>query len=1051
MPVPGICGGLCGHFPGHREALEEVFGAGVWKMSQVIADLYELKTQIGAGGGGVVYLGRHIRLEKDIVLKADKRSLAASTETLRREVDMLKGLSQTYIPQVYDFVQEDGVVYTVMDYIPGESINKLLDRGEKLPQVQVIKWACQLLEALEYLHGRPPHGILHGDIKPANIMLQPDGNVCLIDFNIALALGEDGAVKVGFSHGYASPEHYGADYVSARRMAWQKTRMGENKKKSTLRWGSTRSPEGIRESTGVERIPTSTDMEPKKLPVDTGSEATETMPAVSGEEQTETVSVVPGDMETETMPAGSGSSSHAGDTGSMKNAVLLDVRSDIYSLGATLYHMLSGRRPAGDAGSVEPLTHQDCSPAVAAIIARAMSPVPENRYQTAAQMREAFLSLWVTDGRVKRHRRHMIASATVISLLFLAGGGCAFVGMKQMEQRQAALAMAEYSHNALDQGNVSLAVSQAMQAIPTGNSIWEAPVTAQAQKALSDALGVYDLKDGFKSVGTLELPGAPFDLVLSPEGTRLAVVYGYETAVYDLDSLSKITVLPVQPSALSDCLFTDENHVVYADPQGITLYDLEAQEVVWTGEAATTLSVSGDGSTVAAVDRDGGYAMVYNVADGSERARCSFHGQHMAVAANDVFADPKNAVFTLNEDGSLLAVSFSQGGLTVFDMQNSANDIILYEKSKFHYFQGGFCGKYFAYTAFGDTACFGLVDTVEAIYIGTMESREPFSLQADKRGIYLGSGNVLAEVDPGSLTEREVAYTGILGMSNFVADRTYALVATEDNCFSFYNAGAYLMGKESGNQNADFLALSGEYAVVGNRTEKLLRILHLESHADAQLASYDARCDHQEARVSGNGKTVMLFGYQAFWIYDRNGKLLAEEELPDADHIYDQQFRKEGEDSWLEVIWYDGTRRFYSATDGTVLFEERGQAPDKDLYEEFVVGEYRIASGLHEAPIVYDLDSGRKLAVLEAEGYLTYVTELEGNLITEYIDTEGKRYGVLLNKKFEPIAYLPGLCDVTEDMLVFDDGAGNLRGSHLYSLKELVSLGEAYLMKKERD
>ena len=188
-------------------------------MSQIIAGVYEIQNKIGAGGGGVVYLGRHLRLDKPVVLKADKRTLAAGIETLRREVDMLKGLSQTYIPQVYDFVQEDGVVYTVMDYIEGESLDKLLARGQRPAQPEVIRWADQLLQALVYLHGQPPYGILHGDIKPANIMLRPGGDVCLIDFNIALALGEDGAVKVGFSRGYASPEHYGADYIRQNRPA----------------------------------------------------------------------------------------------------------------------------------------------------------------------------------------------------------------------------------------------------------------------------------------------------------------------------------------------------------------------------------------------------------------------------------------------------------------------------------------------------------------------------------------------------------------------------------------------------------------------------------------------------------------------------------------------------------------------------------------------------------------------------------------------------------------------------------------------------------------
>ena len=153
-------------------------------MASVIAGIYEIQEQIGAGGGGIVYMGRHVRLDKKIVLKADKRKLGTKPEILRREVDMLKDLSHTYIPQVYDFVQEDGVVYTVMDFIDGESLDRVLKREEVPTQPQVIHWACQILEALVYLHGQPPYGILHGDIKPANIMRKPNGDICLIDYNI---------------------------------------------------------------------------------------------------------------------------------------------------------------------------------------------------------------------------------------------------------------------------------------------------------------------------------------------------------------------------------------------------------------------------------------------------------------------------------------------------------------------------------------------------------------------------------------------------------------------------------------------------------------------------------------------------------------------------------------------------------------------------------------------------------------------------------------------------------------------------------------------------
>ena len=103
-------------------------------MSQIIADIYEIDGKIGSGGGGIVYLGRHLRLQKPVVLKADKRTLNTKREALRREVDMLKNLSHSYIPQVYDFVQDNGVVYTVMDYIEGESLDKVLKRGEKIAQ-----------------------------------------------------------------------------------------------------------------------------------------------------------------------------------------------------------------------------------------------------------------------------------------------------------------------------------------------------------------------------------------------------------------------------------------------------------------------------------------------------------------------------------------------------------------------------------------------------------------------------------------------------------------------------------------------------------------------------------------------------------------------------------------------------------------------------------------------------------------------------------------------------------------------------------------------------
>lgn len=128
-----------------------------------------------------------------------------------------------------------------------------------------------------------------------------------------------------------------------------------------------------------------------------------------------------------------------------------------------------------------------------------------------------------------------------------------------------------------------------------------------------------------------------------------------------------------------------------------------------------------------------------------------------------------------------------------------------------------------------------------------------------------------------------------------------------------------------------------------------------------------------------------------------------------------------------------------------MLSQESGEAPKKDLYEEFITESYRVASSLHEAPVVYDAATGKQLAVLEEDGYLTYVSQTEDYLITEYIATSGERYGLLLDEYMEKLAYLPGLCDVAGDMLVFDCGSGNLRQCRLYSLQELIALGKAYI------
>lgn len=168
------------------------------------ADTYQILEKLGEGSGGIVYKAYHKRLQTEVVLKR-MRNRNVSGIIKRQEVDILKKLNHPYLPQVFDFLMVGEDVYTVMSYIPGRSLQELMRSGAKFTQNQLIRWGMQLCSALNYLHSQNPP-VIHSDIKPANIMLKPDGDICLIDFNISFFL--DSSAVLGYSHGYTSPEQY---------------------------------------------------------------------------------------------------------------------------------------------------------------------------------------------------------------------------------------------------------------------------------------------------------------------------------------------------------------------------------------------------------------------------------------------------------------------------------------------------------------------------------------------------------------------------------------------------------------------------------------------------------------------------------------------------------------------------------------------------------------------------------------------------------------------------------------------------------------------------
>ena len=172
---------------------------------EILSGMYQVIRELGTGGTGIVYLGYHMRLQKQIVIKKIKENVAGRVN-VRAEADILKKLHHTYLPQVYDFFESYNGIYTVMDYIPGQDLQYYLDHNYTFPEQTLCLWLNQMCDVLEYLHSRDPQ-ILHSDIKPGNIMITPEGNICLIDFNISLD-GEAVTEIQGLSRHYAAPEQF---------------------------------------------------------------------------------------------------------------------------------------------------------------------------------------------------------------------------------------------------------------------------------------------------------------------------------------------------------------------------------------------------------------------------------------------------------------------------------------------------------------------------------------------------------------------------------------------------------------------------------------------------------------------------------------------------------------------------------------------------------------------------------------------------------------------------------------------------------------------------
>lgn len=294
------------------------------QIGSLVDNKYKILSEVGHGGMSVVYLAINERANKTWAVKEVRKDGVCDFEAVKQglvvETDMLKRLNHPNLPSIIDVIDTEDSFLIVMDYIEGKSLQSVLKSGGAQPQDRVIEWGKQLCDVLGYLHTREP-AIIYRDMKPANVMLKPDGNITLIDFGTAREFKNRAMVEdttcLG-TRGYAAPEQFG------------------------------------------------------------------------GRGQT-------------------------------------DARTDIYCVGATLYHLLTGHSPAEPPYEIKPLSYWDpmyAGTGIEKVILKCCQQDPEARYQSCAELMYALDHVQDEDDAARKIRKHKwfgFLACLIICLLGVVG------------------------------------------------------------------------------------------------------------------------------------------------------------------------------------------------------------------------------------------------------------------------------------------------------------------------------------------------------------------------------------------------------------------------------------------------------------------------------------------------------------------------------------------------------------------------------------------------------------------------------------------------------
>jgi len=676
----------------------------------------------------------------------------------------------------------------------------------------------------------------------------------------------------------------------------------------------------------------------------------------------------------------------------------------------------------------------------------------------------------------RRHRRRRIQRITTVlcaafAFMLAFGSFSTYQYLQIHRQMQLKLenqsrVLAQFSANELAAGDPEIAKLLALSALPNNLSRPERPFVAAAQKALADALGVYDVSDGFKSFRAITLPAPPGRMLLSPDENYIVVLYPYELAVYDLNNGNLIATLNTIESTLADIRFLADDIVVFAGESGLQAYHIGRAETLWEASTATSIAVSENGTVIAAVYKDDSRVCIYNT-DGIEIATIGFEGKTIPVPADDSFVHTNNTLFELNYDGTLLAVSFLDGSLWVYNIPDNKATEVNPAGRAFHY-QGGFSGKALVYSHVERepyNAVFEVYDTEADSIIQRLVSEISHFTVFTENGAFFAHEQRIYSVDTTN-GEINLVATANGRISSFSRFGDTFLIGENDGTYQFSFAEGDARVFSSGHIS-HLTALGKEFALTGSHDSVTIRILKNIEMSHTVILSYDSSYPFSEAKINPDIDRAVFYSYRGMRVVDLNGNIVAETQFPDSAFVIDTQYDKM---TGNVVVLYDGMYRTYSGFDGSLLSESQGISalateefdPAKFPFvsevrgkaEVFYSGNYIFIAPLNGNAMAYTTE-GTLIRTFSENGYFCEAGVLADYITVDYISATDGRYTLLLKPDtLETVAVLPRFlgelpANDSNIMLVLDDGKSSLRTVPLLSTQQLIDLARERLNGRE--